>query len=102
MAVMRILKHGQITIPKEFREVLGLEGGDLAEVELQGEQVVITPKKLVEKPAHSRLAALLEEVHSQNEGVTEEEVVKYATEAIAELRREKREKHAKQQAEHRL
>jgi len=93
MVVVRILKHGQITIPKEFREALGLERGDLAEAELQDERVVITPKKLVKK--HSKLVALLEEVHSQNEGVTEEEVVKYATEAVAELRRKRREKHAK-------
>ena len=98
MAVVRILKHGQITIPKEFREALGLERGDLAEAELEGERVVITPKKLVSK--HSKLAALLEEVHSQNEGVTEEEVVKYATEAVASLRRERRKKHAKPQVEH--
>lgn len=92
MPVVKILKYGQVTLPKAFRDALGLEQGDLAEAELKGDQIVITPKKLVDRKKHRELFALLDEVHAQNEGVMEEEVVKYATEAVAELRREERQK----------
>jgi len=47
MPVRRVLEHGQITIPKPIRQILGLKKGDMAEVELEGDTIVITPKKLV-------------------------------------------------------
>lgn len=95
MPVVRVLEHGQVTIPKQFREFLGLEKGDLAEAQLEGKRIVITPKKLVEDRALQELKAVLQEVHAQNKGVTEEEVVKYATEAIASLRQKEYAKHQK-------
>jgi len=54
---------------------------------LKGEKIVITPKRLVEDKALKELKSVLKEVHAKNKGVSEEEVVKYATQAIAELRR---------------
>jgi AbrB family looped-hinge helix DNA binding protein len=88
MPIVRVLEHGQVTLPKKFREVLKLKKGDLAEAELEGERIVITPKRLVQDKALQELKAVLHEVHAKNKGVTEEEVVKYATKAIAELRAE--------------
>jgi AbrB family looped-hinge helix DNA binding protein len=49
MSVIKILNHGQITIPKQIRDVLGLKRGYLAEAELEGDRIVITPKKLTPK-----------------------------------------------------
>ena len=88
MSLVRILEHGQVTIPKVFREALGIQKGDLAEAELEGKRIVITPKKLLEDRALKELKAVLAEVHQKNKGVTEEEVVKYAMQAITELRQE--------------
>jgi AbrB family looped-hinge helix DNA binding protein len=51
MAVVKIMAHGQITIPKKIRDTLGIKKGDLAEAEILGDQVVITPKKLVKQKA---------------------------------------------------
>lgn len=93
MSIIKITKHGQITIPKKFREVLGLAEGDLAEAELEDERIVITPKRLVEDKALQELKIVLKEVHEKNKGVSEEEVVKYATQAIAEFRSKKYDKH---------
>lgn len=87
MPVVRILQHGQVTIPKKFREVLGLEKGDLAEAELEGERIVITPKKLVKDKAFQELMVLLDKVHKRNKGFSEEEVTQDVL-AIAELREE--------------
>lgn len=89
MPIVKIMQHGQITIPKKLREALGLKRGDLAEAEIEGARIVITPKSLVEDKALQELKAVLKEVHAKNKGVSEEEVVRYATQAIAELREEK-------------
>jgi len=88
MPIVKVMQHGQITIPKKIRELLGLKEGDLADAELKGERIVITPKRLVEDKALQELRAVLSEVHAKNKGVSEEEVVKYATQAVAELRAE--------------
>jgi len=49
MPVVKILRHGQITLPKEIRKILGVEEGDLLEVGLENARVVIKPKVLVDK-----------------------------------------------------
>jgi AbrB family looped-hinge helix DNA binding protein len=89
MAVVKIMAHGQITIPKKIRDTLGIEKGDLAEAEILGDQVVITPKKLVKQKALVEMEALLKTVHSRNKGVTEEQVTADVLQAIAEYRQEK-------------
>ena len=88
MPVVKILQHGQVTLPKKFRERLGLKKGDLAEAELEGDRIILTPKRLIEDKALQELKAVLDEVHAKNKGVSEEEIVKYVTQAVAEFRRE--------------
>ncbi len=88
MPIVRIMQHGQITIPKKFREILGLEKGDLAEAELEGGKIVITPKRLVKEKALRELLAVMDSVHQKNEGVSEEEVMQDVLKAVAELREE--------------
>lgn len=40
--------HGQITIPKRLREQLNLEEGDLLEVEIAPEGILLKPRKLID------------------------------------------------------
>ena len=49
MPLVKVIRHGQITIPKELREALGIEEGDVLEVELKKSQMVIKPKAVVDK-----------------------------------------------------
>ena len=84
MPVMKIMEKGQITIPKEIRDELGLKKGDLVEAERKDNQILITPKKLGDK-AFQNVLAVMDRVNEKNKGVSEETVVKYATQAIAEL-----------------
>lgn len=88
MPLVRLLDHGQVTIPKKFREALGLKKGDMAEAELEGERIVITPKELVRQKAWQRLSALLDDVHRQNKGASEKQVTRDVLKAIAEHREE--------------
>lgn len=95
MPMVRLLDHGQVTIPKRFREALGLKKGDVAEAELDGERIVITPKKLIRQKAWQRLSALLDEVHQQNKGVSEKQVSRDVLKAVVELRDEEHAQTAK-------
>jgi AbrB family looped-hinge helix DNA binding protein len=88
MPIVKILQHGQITIPKKFRETLGLRKGDLAEAELDGDRIVITPKRLVKNKAWRELLEVMDRVHQKNRGLSEEEVTQDVLKAIAELREE--------------
>ena len=49
MPVVRVIRHGQITLPKELREVLGVKEGDILEAEMKENQVVLKPKTLIDK-----------------------------------------------------
>lgn len=58
MAAVKIGVTRQIVIPKKFHDELGLSPGDYLQVELQGNQLILTPKTLVDK----RLAEGLEDI----------------------------------------
>jgi len=95
MPIVKIMQHGQITIPKKFREALGLRKGDLAEAELDGDCIVITPKRLVKDKALAELFELMDRVHGRNKGFSEEEITQDVMKAIAELREEEYAKQSK-------
>ena len=88
MPIVKIMQHGQITIPKKFRELLSLKKGDLVEAEIEGAKIVITPKRLVNDKALKELLSVMDSVHQKNKGVSEEEVMQDVLKAVAELREE--------------
>jgi AbrB family looped-hinge helix DNA binding protein len=49
MPTTKVTRHGQITIPASVRKRLGIEEGDLVEIEIDDEKAVLVPKKLVDK-----------------------------------------------------
>ncbi len=49
MPMSKVTRHGQITLPVSVRKRLGIEEGDLVEIEVKGEKAVLVPKKLVDK-----------------------------------------------------
>ncbi len=79
MAAAKILEHGQITISKQIRESLGFKKGD--------------PKDW------TKLLQVMNNVHEQNRGISEEEVYQDVQRAVDELRQEDYErKHNENQA----
>jgi AbrB family looped-hinge helix DNA binding protein len=48
-AYSKLTRHGQITLPASVRRELGVEEGDLVEIEVIDEKAVLIPKKLVDK-----------------------------------------------------
>ena len=93
MAVTKILEHGQITIPKQIRESLGLKKGDVVDARIEGNCVVITPEK---SENWAKLLQVMKSVHEQNKGVSEEEeVYQDVQRAVDELRQEEYDKQKK-------
>ena len=45
----KVTRHGQITLPAPVRKSLGIEEGDLVEIEVIDEKAVLIPKRLVDK-----------------------------------------------------
>jgi len=49
MPTTKVTRHGQITLPAAVRKQLGIEEGDLVEIDVEDERAVLMPKKLVDK-----------------------------------------------------
>jgi len=45
----KVTRHGQITLPAPVRKSLGIEEGDLVEIEVIDEKAVLVPKRLIDK-----------------------------------------------------
>jgi len=45
----KVTRHGQITLPASIRKELGVEEGDMVEIEVLDEKAILIPKKLVDK-----------------------------------------------------
>ena len=88
MTVAKIRELGQMTIPKEIRDSLGLKKGDVVYTRIEGDCVVIMPKKSTPPEIGEKLLQLMQSVHEQNRGISEEEVYQDVERAVAELRQE--------------
>jgi AbrB family looped-hinge helix DNA binding protein len=49
-AETRISEGGRIVIPKDVREMFGLEVGEEITVRVEGKRIVLRPKRMVENP----------------------------------------------------
>ena len=45
----KVTRHGQIALPAPVRKSLGIEEGDLVEIEVIDEKAVLVPKRLIDK-----------------------------------------------------
>ena len=49
MPFVKVLRHGQITLPKEYRKALGIGEGQILKAELEKSRVILKPIAFVEK-----------------------------------------------------
>lgn len=88
--IVKQLRHGQITIPKELREALGLQDDDLLSVTLSKGKLEIEPVKVAPKPGGSPWAKALYEqfapVRKSLRGRTEGEINEAIDRAVKRAR----------------
>ena len=49
MAFSKVTRHGQVTLPASIRKELGIEEGDIVEIQAEDDRAVLMPKKLIDK-----------------------------------------------------
>ncbi len=47
--LIKVSRGGQVTIPSALRRKAGIEIGDYLEVQLEGDRLVLTPKRVIDK-----------------------------------------------------
>lgn len=91
--LVKQLRHGQITIPKEFRDALGLTDADMLSISLAKGKLEIEPVKVEPKTKGSPWAKDLYELYAPvREGLKdtpEEEINEAIDEAVKEVRSRK-------------
>jgi antitoxin PrlF len=87
MPYVRVLRGGQITMPKELRKSLEIKEGDILEVEMENKKVVLKPMALADKEeAKARLKQIMDKVGKRHRKIPEEEVERDVLEAIKSIR----------------
>lgn len=91
--IVRQLRHGQITIPKEFRDALGLGPDDLLQVELRDDRLLISAAEAAPKGSqwlldlYNAFAPVREAMKDRSE----DEINEMIQEAVDEYRASQRE-----------
>ncbi len=49
VALTKVTRNGQITLPASVRRRTNIEEGDLIAVRVEGDSILLTPKKLIDK-----------------------------------------------------
>ncbi len=92
--IVKQLRHGQITIPKDLREAIGMDAGDLLSIDLVNGKLEIQPVKVAPKekgsPWARELYELFAPVRESLEGRSEEEIDAAVGEAVEEVRARQR------------
>jgi AbrB family looped-hinge helix DNA binding protein len=83
-ALVKVSKHGTITLPKEFREKYGIEEDTYVKVEERGDGIRIASADVIEVPPEIReLQRMAEE-----KGITVEDIVKSVRKVRPEIYKE--------------
>lgn len=89
MPFAKVLRKGQMTLPKQVRDVLRVNEGDLVDFEISGSTVTMKPKVLVEREK-SAFFANLDRIHKKLENVDPGIIEKAIEDAIDDVRRHRR------------
>jgi len=93
MPQVKVKDKFQVTIPVEIRQRLDMHVGDLLEVEIQGNHIVLKPQMVMDRiKAFEKFQELLRDVHARNENVSDEELIEDVMGTIEEVRKEKQER----------
>ena len=91
MPLVKVIRHGQITLPADLREELDIKEGDYLEAELEGKTIVLRPKVLLDREdAIKALHKIMTEVQSQTRDIDPEVIEQEVDEAIREVREQRR------------
>ncbi len=83
MPLVKVIRHGQITLPKEVRNSLGIKEGDLLEVKMGKAGITIKPKTAIDKElAGEAFWGMVEEIRDSVKDADPEELEAAMQEAV--------------------
>ena len=97
MAWAKVLRSGQITFPKEVRDVLNLKEGDIIDFQIKGSEVVVRPKVMIDK-GKAEVWKMFEEMHERMKDKDPRKMEKLIEEAVRDARKQKAAKKAGKRA----
>ena len=78
LEIRKLVRGGQITLPKIFREKYALNEGALIEIEEKNGCLVLRPvKAITKKEASNLLKDLLQQADNKASSMTEDELIEY-------------------------
>jgi AbrB family looped-hinge helix DNA binding protein len=85
--LIKVIRHGQVTLPAEFREALALKEGDYLEAEIQEAAIVLRPAVVMSRDeAIHGLHDLMDRVQARNQAIPDAEVDRDVAQAIQAVR----------------
>jgi AbrB family looped-hinge helix DNA binding protein len=88
--LVKVVRNGQITLPKEVRRVLDIEEGDFLEVSFNDGLIKIKPKAVVDREmAKGRFFKLVGKIQAKTKNVDTKVVEREINEAIRDARKTK-------------
>ena len=88
--IVKQLRHGQITIPKEIREAVGIDPDDMLAITVAGDRLEIEPVRVASKdkgsPWAKEIYQMFSPVRESLKDRSEEEINKAIDEALKEAR----------------
>ena len=91
----KVLRSGQVTLPKEIRESLDLKEGDIIDFQVKGSEIIIRPKIFMDK-GKAEAWRMFDAMHEKMKDEDPEKLEKLIEEAVKEVRRARRTSKAKQ------
>lgn len=84
MPLVKVNRHGQITIPKELRTILGIQEGDFVEIDFQGGNMILKPGSAVDKePAGRRFFDAVDEIRAGMKNADSRQITREIEAAVA-------------------
>ncbi len=88
MPLVKVIRNGQITLPKQLRNKLGIEEGDLLEVKLDNAGITIKPKVAIDKElAGDRFFKMVDEIREAVKDPDPKELEEAVAEVVATARK---------------
>lgn len=88
MPLVKVIRNGQITLPKAIRDSLGIKEGDLLEVKLRDSEMTIKPKTAIDKDmAGDKFFQMVNKIRSSVKDVDPEELEATIAEAVQAARK---------------
>lgn len=89
MPLVKVVRNGQITIPKELRAILDIQEGDFLEINLRDSDMVIKPKIAIDKDlARERFFKAVDEIREEMKDADPEQITNEIEEAVEAVKKQ--------------